>query len=91
MILDGQSISKPFTKDGGRNSNRFWREQPKWDLLTQQVKAYKGFVYEPKQLYQPYQILADAVLCSGLTFLVISDEGFRPVERVWAASAVQRL
>lgn len=31
-------------------------KQPKWDLLMQQVKAYKQFVYEPKQLYQPYQI-----------------------------------
>lgn len=31
-------------------------KQPKWDLLTQQVKVYKQFVYEPKQLYQPYQI-----------------------------------
>ena len=32
------------------------QKQPKWDLLTQQVKAYKQFVYDPKQLYQPYQI-----------------------------------
>jgi CRISPR-associated protein Cas1 len=31
-------------------------KQPKWDILTQQVKAYKQFVYEPKQLYKPYQI-----------------------------------
>jgi CRISPR-associated protein Cas1 len=31
-------------------------KQPKWDLLTQQIKAYKQFVYDPKQLYQPYQI-----------------------------------
>ena len=31
-------------------------KQPKWDLLTKQVKAYKQFVYEPRQLYQPYQI-----------------------------------
>jgi CRISP-associated protein Cas1 len=31
-------------------------KQPKWDLLTQQVKAYKQFVYNPSQLYQPYQI-----------------------------------
>ncbi|NDJ22333.1 CRISPR-associated endonuclease Cas1 [Nostoc sp. B(2019)] len=31
-------------------------KQPKWDLLTQQVKAYKRFVYNPSLLYQPYQI-----------------------------------
>ncbi len=31
-------------------------KQPKWDLLTQQVKAYKQFVYNPSHLYQPYQI-----------------------------------
>lgn len=31
-------------------------KQPKWDLLTQQVKAFKQFVYNPTQLYTPYQI-----------------------------------
>lgn len=31
-------------------------KQPKWDLLTQQVKGFKQFVYNPTQLYQPYQI-----------------------------------
>lgn len=31
-------------------------KQPKWDVLNQQVKAYKQFVYQPTQLYQPYQI-----------------------------------
>lgn len=31
-------------------------KQPKWDLLTQQIKAYKQFVYDPKQLYYPYLI-----------------------------------
>ncbi|MGQ4648929.1 CRISPR-associated endonuclease Cas1 [Lyngbya aestuarii] len=30
-------------------------KQPKWDLLNQQVKAYKQFVYNPSHLYQPYQ------------------------------------
>jgi CRISP-associated protein Cas1 len=30
--------------------------QPKWDLLTQQIKAYKHFVYNPANSYQPYQI-----------------------------------
>lgn len=29
---------------------------PRWDLLTQQVKAYKQFIYDPKNLYQPYLI-----------------------------------
>jgi CRISPR-associated protein Cas1 len=29
-------------------------QQPKWHLLNQQVKAYKQFVYQPRQLYQPY-------------------------------------
>lgn len=31
-------------------------KQPKWDLLTQQIKVYKQFVYAPNQLYQPYLI-----------------------------------
>lgn len=31
-------------------------KQPKWDVLTRQIKAYKQFVYDPKQLYQSYQI-----------------------------------
>ncbi|MBW4532572.1 MAG: CRISPR-associated endonuclease Cas1 [Pleurocapsa minor HA4230-MV1] len=30
--------------------------QPRWDLLLQQVKLYKQFVYQPAQLYQPYLI-----------------------------------
>jgi CRISPR-associated protein Cas1 len=30
--------------------------QPKWDVLTQQVKAFKQFVYNPSQRYTPYQI-----------------------------------
>lgn len=30
--------------------------QPKWDLLNGQVKAFKQFVYNPVQLYLPYQI-----------------------------------
>jgi CRISP-associated protein Cas1 len=31
-------------------------KQPKWSLLNQQVKAYKHFVYNPTQFYQPYQM-----------------------------------
>jgi CRISPR-associated protein Cas1 len=31
-------------------------EQPRWDLLTQQVKAYKQFIYDPTHLYKPYLI-----------------------------------
>ncbi|PSB22934.1 CRISPR-associated endonuclease Cas1 [filamentous cyanobacterium CCP1] len=30
--------------------------QPRWDLLNQQVKAYRRFVYAPTQGYQPYLI-----------------------------------
>jgi CRISPR-associated protein Cas1 len=29
---------------------------PRWDLLGSQVMAYKRFVYEPSQRYQPYRI-----------------------------------
>jgi CRISPR-associated protein Cas1 len=32
------------------------QEQPRWDLLTQQVKAYKQFVYDPTRAYSPYLI-----------------------------------
>jgi len=31
-------------------------KQPRWHLLTTQVKAYKQFVYNPAQVYQPYLI-----------------------------------
>lgn len=31
-------------------------KQPKWDLLTQQVRAFKQFVYNPSHCYQPYCI-----------------------------------
>jgi CRISPR-associated protein Cas1 len=31
-------------------------KQPKWDLLNQQVKVFKQFVYEPSRFYQPYLI-----------------------------------
>jgi CRISP-associated protein Cas1 len=31
-------------------------KQPKWDLLTQQVRAFKQFVYNPSHHYQPYRI-----------------------------------
>jgi CRISPR-associated protein Cas1 len=31
-------------------------QQPRWDLLTQQVKAYKKYVYDPSQVYSPYLI-----------------------------------
>jgi CRISP-associated protein Cas1 len=30
--------------------------QPRWDLLTQQVKKYKNWIYNPAQTYQPYVI-----------------------------------
>ncbi|NLQ07039.1 CRISPR-associated endonuclease Cas1 [Cylindrospermopsis raciborskii LB2897] len=31
-------------------------KQPKWDLLTQQVRNFKQFVYNPSHRYKPYQI-----------------------------------
>jgi len=31
-------------------------EQPRWNLLSQQVRAYKQFVYDPSCLYSPYLI-----------------------------------
>ena len=31
-------------------------KQPRWDILTQQVKAFKTFIYNPIQSYKPYQI-----------------------------------
>jgi len=31
-------------------------KQPRWDLITQQIKAFKEFVYQPSRLYKPYQI-----------------------------------
>ncbi len=30
--------------------------QPRWDLLTQQVRSYKSFVYSPVYTYKPYLI-----------------------------------
>jgi CRISPR-associated protein Cas1 len=30
--------------------------QPRWDVLTQQVKAYKQFIYDPTRSYRPYLI-----------------------------------
>jgi CRISP-associated protein Cas1 len=31
-------------------------QQPRWDVLMQQVKKYKQFVYAPSHIYQPYLI-----------------------------------
>jgi len=31
-------------------------KQPRWDLLTRQIRAYKQFVYDPIQGYRAYQI-----------------------------------
>ncbi|MEH2450758.1 CRISPR-associated endonuclease Cas1 [Nostoc sp.] len=31
-------------------------KQPRWDLITQQIKLFKDFVYQPSKLYKPYQI-----------------------------------
>ncbi|BAZ46097.1 hypothetical protein NIES4102_31250 [Chondrocystis sp. NIES-4102] len=43
-----QRMETEIKTDGGN--------QPRWDLLTQQVKLFKQFVYQPCQLYQPYLI-----------------------------------
>ncbi|KOP26838.1 CRISPR-associated protein Cas1 [Hapalosiphon sp. MRB220] len=37
-----------------QNTNR--EKQPRWDLMTQQIKSFKEFVYQPNQIYKPYQI-----------------------------------
>jgi len=39
-------------------------ENSKWDLLTQQVKAYKGFCTSPSSFISLIRFIADAVLCS---------------------------
>ncbi|MBC5794800.1 MAG: CRISPR-associated endonuclease Cas1 [Sphaerospermopsis kisseleviana] len=36
--------------------NQKGENQPRWDLMTQQIKVFKEFVYQPSQVYQPYQI-----------------------------------
>lgn len=36
--------------------NQKGENQPRWDLMTQQIKIFKEFVYQPSQVYQPYQI-----------------------------------
>jgi CRISPR-associated protein Cas1 len=30
--------------------------EPRWNLLSQQVKAYKRFIYDPSRSYVPYLI-----------------------------------
>jgi CRISPR-associated protein Cas1 len=30
--------------------------QPRWDTLNQQVKAFKQFVYNPIEGYKPYEL-----------------------------------
>ncbi|MFO5491001.1 MAG: CRISPR-associated endonuclease Cas1, partial [Cuspidothrix sp.] len=36
--------------------NQKEEKQPRWDLITQQIKNFKTFVYQPTNIYQPYQI-----------------------------------
>jgi CRISPR-associated protein Cas1 len=31
-------------------------QQPRWDLLTRQIRKYKQFIYHPIQFYTPYQM-----------------------------------
>ncbi len=44
-----QRMEEPIRDDSGGQS-------PRWDLLNQQVKTFKQFVYQPAQSYQPYRI-----------------------------------
>jgi CRISPR-associated protein Cas1 len=44
-----QRMEEPMLIDLGE-------KQPRWDLLNQQVKAFKQFVYNPAQTYQPYKL-----------------------------------
>ena len=44
-----QRMTEEIQTDGGI-------KQPKWDLLTQQVKAFKQFVYNPSHHYKSYRI-----------------------------------
>lgn len=43
-----QRMEETIATDSGK--------QPRWDLITQQIKKFKQFVYQPAQLYQPYSI-----------------------------------
>ena len=36
--------------------NQQEEKQPRWDLITQQIKNFKEFVYQPSKIYQPYLI-----------------------------------
>lgn len=31
-------------------------QQPRWDILTRQIRKYKQFIYNPSELYEPYTI-----------------------------------
>ncbi len=44
-----QRMEEPMLTDSGE-------KQPRWDLLNQQVKAFKQFVYSPALTYQPYKL-----------------------------------
>jgi len=44
-----QRMEEPITADDGE-------QHPRWHVLSQQVKAYKQFVYDPARSYHPYQI-----------------------------------
>lgn len=44
-----QRMEEQLQSDNGKT-------QPRWDLLNQQIKAYKQFVYHPTELYKPHLI-----------------------------------
>jgi CRISP-associated protein Cas1 len=51
-----QKYIKYFLQKLEEVQNSEGEKQPRWDLMTQQVKAFKEFVYQPTKLYKPYQI-----------------------------------
>jgi len=63
-------------------------KQPKWDLLTQQVKAYKGLCTSPSSFISLIRSLADAVLCGHD---IPSDKRRKNLLKGMGRSAVQRL
>ncbi len=56
-----------FLNDKGRKTFlKYWlqrmeekvgaEQQPRWDILTGQIRKYKQFIYHPIEIYQPYEI-----------------------------------
>mgnify|MGYP006288605941 CR=1 FL=1 len=55
-----------LNEQGRKKFLKFWlqrmeekmgsEQQPRWDILTRQVRQYKQFIYNPVELYEPYKI-----------------------------------